>query len=86
MEKNEAVQRVNTIDIPIQVTLPFVVEIAETEELKPYIYDVYLNGEECLTDSVKPFLSKQIKDSLFYLYEKERNEQERTLNSTLDKA
>jgi hypothetical protein len=80
---DEAIQ---TIDIPIQVTLPFVVEIAETEDLKPYIYDIYLNGEECLTDTVKPFLTEGLKSSLFYLYEKERNEQEKTINSRLDPA
>jgi hypothetical protein len=80
---DEAIQ---TIDIPIQVTLPFVVEIAETEDLKPYIYDIYLNGEECLTDTIKPFLTEALNSSLFYLYEKERNEQEKTFNSKLDPA
>ncbi len=80
---SEAVQ---TIDVPIQVTLPFVVEIAETEDLKPYIYDIYLNGEECLTDSIEPFLSKKFKESLFYLYERERDEQEKAFNSKLDPA
>lgn len=80
------IEAIQTIDIPVQVSLPFVIEIAETEDLKPYIYDIYLNGEECLTDSVKPFLRKKFTDSLFYLYEKERAEQEKTLNSSLDKA
>lgn len=79
-------EAVQTIDVPIQVALPFVVEIAETEDLKPYIYDIYLNGEECLTDSLMPFMSKELLDSLFYLYEKERNEQEKTFNSKLNPA
>lgn len=82
----EEAVHIKTIDIPIQVALPFVVEIAETEDLKPYIYDIYLNGEECLTDTLMPFLSKELKSSLFYLYEKERNEQEKALNSELDPA
>jgi hypothetical protein len=77
---------VQTIDMPIQMTLPFVVEIAETEDLKPYIYDIYLNGEECLTDSVTPFLSKEFLEGMFYLYEKERNEQEKDINSKLNQA
>ena len=80
------IEAIQTIDIPVQVTLPFVIEIAETEDLKPYIYDIYLNGEECLTDTVKPFLSKSFQDSLFYLYEKKRAEQEKELNSKLDKT
>lgn len=79
-------EAVQTIDMPIQVTLPFVVEIAETEDLVPYIYDIYLNGEECLTDSIKPFLSKKFLDGMFYLYEKERVKQEQAINSALDKA
>lgn len=79
-------EAVQTIDMPIQVTLPFVVEIAETEDLVPYIYDIYLNGEECLTDSIKPFLSKKFLDGMFYLYEKERVKQEQAINSSLDKA
>ena len=79
-------EAVQTIDMPIQVTLPFVVEIAETEDLEPYIYDLYLNGEECLTDSIKPFLSQKFMDGMFYLYEKERAKQEKELNSKLDKA
>lgn len=79
-------EAVQTIDVPIQVTMPFVVEIAETEDLKPYIYDIYLNGEECLTDSVKPFMSKELLDSLFYLYEKERVKQEKEINGRLSEA
>lgn len=79
-------EAIQTIDVPVQVSLPFVIEIAETEDLKPYIYDIYLNGEECLTDSVKPFLSKEFMDSLFYLYEKERIEQEKEITSRVSKA
>ena len=79
-------EAVQTIDMPIQVALPFVVEIAETEDLKPYIYDIYLNGEECLTDSVKPFLSKEFLDGMFYLYEKERVKQEKEINGRVGQA
>ena len=81
-----SLEAVQTIDVPIQVALPFVVEIAETEDLKPYIYDIYLNGEDCLTDSMMPFISKELESSLFYLYERARDEQEKAFNSNLDPA
>jgi hypothetical protein len=59
---SEAVQ---TIDVPIQVTLPFVVEIAETEDLKPYIYDIYLSHYISFSCFLRYFSAK-IKISLFF--------------------
>ncbi len=79
MTENIAIQ---TIEIPVQITLPFVIEIAEDTDLKTYISDIWLNGEECLTDSIKPFIDNmtKFKESLFFLYEKERGKQEKELN------
>lgn len=85
MKEVEAIQ---TIEIPVQITLPFVIEITEDTDLKPEIVDVWLNGDECFTDSLMPFIDnmEKFKASLFFLYEKERAKQEQELNRKLSET